>query len=452
MPEHPSDYRPPYPLGAGYPYPPAGGYPPPTPPGYAVPPPGYAAPPGYVPSPPGYVPTAPGYGMPPAGPTVPPPSVYPTDGSTPQRQVPTPAGPPPAGQPGTPSRPNRRRPMGWLVFLATLAYAGLMVGLRLVLTFISEDQWWVTILTYMPRLPLAVPAAGLVLAALIWSPRSLWLAIPTLFFVLGPVMEFTVPLSVWLDQEQFPAGSDKLTIVSCNVQAFRPRFEDVLEEIKEIDPDIIILQEARSPIPPILAEYCRDWHTQHTDLYWIGSRTAPIKQVQACFIQTYSRTSGLLVEVELPHGPILLGDIHQMTARRGLTEVSASGVMDGDSAKAINGEHELRNKESEQLRSYVESHRRDLPVLLGGDFNTPVSSRLFQRHWSGFRSAFDVAGFGYGYTCPSKPQKRWLSNTPWARIDHVLCSKEWRIKKCDIGRTSGSDHRLIWARVARVTE
>ena len=86
-------------------------------------------------------------------------------------------------------------------------------------------------------------------------------------------------------------------------------------------------------------------------------------------------------------------------------------------------------------------------MIVCGDFNTPVSSSLFLKNWGDFQSSFDVAGFGFGYTSPCKGGRFWPNNFPWARIDHILCSEEWAIHQCEVGKSDGSDHRLITATV-----
>ena len=49
-----------------------------------------------------------------------------------------------------------------------------------------------------------------------------------------------------------------------------------------------------------------------------------------------------------------------------------------------------------------------------------------------YRFAFEDAGWGYGYTRPSR--------YPWFRIDHILASPEWVFTRCRVGPDVGSDH------------
>ena len=91
-----------------------------------------------------------------------------------------------------------------------------------------------------------------------------------------------------------------------------------------------------------------------------------------------------------------------------------------------------------------------MPLLVLGDFNMPVTSSLFQQHWKDLGSAFDAAGWGYGYTAPCGTKGNyWPHNLPWLRIDHILLSRHWDATACWIGSSDASDHRWIAARVGR---
>jgi endonuclease/exonuclease/phosphatase (EEP) superfamily protein YafD len=216
-------------------------------------------------------------------------------------------------------------------------------------------------------------------------------------------MGLTIPTSRLMSSSGVDVGDSDLKIVSCNVQAFKPNFAKVLEEIAVIDPDVVALQEA-FPLSPLLDEAFRGWHTVSHDRYWVGSRF-PLKLIAKCEVPIFERSAGMLVEIETPAGPVRLGDIHQMTARRGLMELSKRSLVDGEGPRRLQESQELREEESLTIREQIESARGDIPLLIVGDFNTPVSSQMFQRHWGDFQSAFDLAGIGYGYTSPCKANR-----------------------------------------------
>ena len=151
----------------------------------------------------------------------------------------------------------------------------------------------------------------------------------------------------------------------------------------------------------------------------------------------------MIVSIELPEGPVIFADIHQMTARFGLRELNEKTLITGDGIQELEAFEGERYLESIEIRETVNSVCEHQPLIVCGDFNAPTSCRLFQRHWGDLQSSFDLAGLGYGYTSPCKGNKLWPDNRPWARIDHIRCSNDWHVLESKIGHSDGSDHRLI---------
>lgn len=322
-----------------------------------------------------------------------------------------------------------------------------VVGL-LLLVFVVSEHWWVsTALTYLPRAPWAIPSLALAVAGFVWHRPTLWINVIAFLMVAGPLMEFRAP---GFTGPFITTTEDKtalLRVVSCNVQAYKPNFADVLREAHRFQPDLIVLQEARGD-HPLLKDAFPDWHTLHFDYYFVASKY-PIKELARIETQAFDRPTALLVEIETPDGPIALADIHQMTARRGLQLINKTSMVSGEAGNDVAAFQALRAAESAELRHAIETQRGDRPLVVCGDFNTPTSSTLFQEYWGDLRSCFDLAGVGYGYTSPVKTLSNWPANTPWARIDHILCSPEWSVRQCSVGHSIGSDHHLIAAEIAR---
>lgn len=339
-------------------------------------------------------------------------------------------------------KPQARAAAMWVMGLSWLNLMAL--GVLCWLLFVVSESWWVsTVLTYAPRTPYLAPTLGLLTAAAFWHRPSLVVNVVSLLIVIGPVMGLSLPVARLVEATSPVSGEFELKVVSCNVQGFRPHFDRVLDEIAVIDPDVVALQEA-FPLSPMVGEAFQGWHSINHETYWVGSRY-PVKLIAHCEIPIYQRSAGVIVEIETPAGPVRLGDIHQMTARRGLTELSKRSLLDGEGPRRLEASQASRIEECLMIREQVESARGDRPLIVVGDFNTPVSSQMFQQHWGDFQSAFDQAGIGYGYTSPCKGNRFWPDNLPWARIDHILCSPEWKVHTCHIGHSDGSDHRLITA-------
>ena len=97
-----------------------------------------------------------------------------------------------------------------------------------------------------------------------------------------------------------------------------------------------------------------------------------------------------------------------------------------------------RRKQFRFLLAGLEEFRA-LPLLVGGDLNTPADSRMLDPLRRSFHFAFEDAGFGYGYTRPSQ--------TPWTRIDHLFAGPEWTFTSCRVGPDVHSDHLPLFAHV-----
>lgn len=338
----------------------------------------------------------------------------------------------------------------WVIGLSCANLAALCLVSYLI--YGVSESWWVGIvLTYAPRSPFLIPAILLAMVSLFKSREALGINLVAIAIVLVPIMSLSIPLERWFDRPSTGSDAISLKILSCNVQAFKPDFAKVLEEITAFDPDVIALQEAFRG-DPRMDEFFRGWHEIRHGHFWVGSRY-PITLVSDCNVTTFGgRLAGMLVQIDTPGGSIVFGDVHLMTARFGLLELNRKSLVTGDGTRELENFEGERYLESIEIRSQVDSARNDRPLIVCGDFNTPVSSSLFRKQWGDLQSAFDTAGFGYGYTSPCKGNRYWPDNTPWARIDHILCSNEWTIRDCQIGKSAGSDHRLIAATVTLKSE
>jgi len=128
-----------------------------------------------------------------------------------------------------------------------------------------------------------------------------------------------------------------------------------------------------------------------------------------------------------PRGPIRAANLHLETPRKGL-----EGLMSGNRRRMRNNT-EIRGVESRLARSWVGEGSGPLVVL--GDFNTPVESRIFRQHWGDLADAFSAAGFGLGMT----KYNGWIR----VRIDHVLANDQWRVDRARVGADAFSDHRPL---------
>lgn len=343
-----------------------------------------------------------------------------------------------------PPRRSRRGRFARLVrnlSLATLGFCALATAL---LWWVSEQTWWGTVFTFCPRHPFLLPPAVLLLLSLAAHRPSIVVNLVSLAIVAGPLMGGRLPLNFFSSTADENRG---LSIVSCNVQAFRPDFDEVLHEVSERHPDVVAFQEA-----PYEHSLCRryflGWHTIEEPNLWIGSRF-PLHRldVDPAFPPPAGRV--LSVRIDAPDGPFVLHNVHLMTPRRGLAQLSIETVLNGKGPALVEASTQGRMTEAWEVRSHIARSQTAFSTLVVGDFNMPAVSNLYRDVWGDFTNAFDEVGLGFGYTSPCTTHSHWFNDVPWVRIDHILADSTWTVRACEIGHGRGSDHHLIWARVSR---
>jgi endonuclease/exonuclease/phosphatase (EEP) superfamily protein YafD len=136
--------------------------------------------------------------------------------------------------------------------------------------------------------------------------------------------------------------------------------------------------------------------------------------------------------MDTPHGAIQFVNLHLPTPRDGIESFLGR---DPEAVRTIDANTVLRSKASLAASHWIEQWAD--PLLIAGDFNTPVESAIYRNFWGHYTNAFSRSGFGWGYT----KRTRWMG----ARIDHILGSPEWRCRRAWVGPDVGSDHLPVLA-------
>lgn len=318
----------------------------------------------------------------------------------------------------------------------------LMLGVVALLQLVSEDWWLSTVIVYLPRSPWLLPSLILLPLSIRWAWKASILNVMALLLTLGPVMN-------WQAGGFFRPVVDRtayrLTVVSCNVQTFRPDFRQIVNELHRIDPDVILFQEAFED-HPLVATYFEGWNLHRIDEYLAASKF-PLKCIDTEFVRGFERVTAVHYEIETPQGPVAVFNVHQTSPRRSLTELRPWSLLTGSGVETVRQETTLRDVEAMKTRAFTQLDDPGMPRIIAGDFNMPNDSSLFKAHWGDLRDAYAIAGVGYGYTSPCQTKNLWPNNTPWAQVDHILSSHHWQIERCWIGKSGGSDHRLIAAQL-----
>ena len=94
-----------------------------------------------------------------------------------------------------------------------------------------------------------------------------------------------------------------------------------------------------------------------------------------------------------------------------------------------------RAEQARQLRRWLDEE--PLPFLVCGDFNSTPANWAYGHISRGFRDSFGSGGEGWGMTFPAR--------LPLVRIDYVLASPHWGVRRAYVYDGLSSDHRPVVA-------
>ena len=319
--------------------------------------------------------------------------------------------------------------------------AVLVIGLTLVLVgawlvpqdFGNDNRWYlrlawsafmVRVLHFHIGLMLLVVA---LLAAAMRAYRLALIAVPAI------VLTVVVPLT-WGTWHSAPASKGPpLRVMSINLLVGSAGDEQVLDDIDDARPDVLVLQ-----------EYDDLWHDS---LHEALSDDYPHFKValrgDSFGLGVYSRTP--LTEPD---------DGYQLTLGDGTLPQFRVRMQHAGSELTIYAVHLLPpiglDYTAETRRQFADLvdniEQEGGPVIVAGDLNateaTPHHAALAD---AGMSDAWSLAGSGRGSTWPAT---RYLRLLPGLRLDHVYVSRDLTVTRVRTGNDSESDHRPVTADVA----
>lgn len=333
---------------------------------------------------------------------------------------------------------TRSAPQSIFMHVLTLlswAYLAAVVAIALVLWGLGDAWWPATLLLFIGRWIFLAPLALLLPFAAVYRRPLLVPLLLGAFITIGPVMGFRLGLRRWLPH----ASGAPFRVVTFNADGGYRTALELPGLIGEWKPDVIAFQECGLLLGYAITQVA-GWYAHRERSLCVLSRY-PIDSVSIMDRSAFERVnedetlnvggSADVVRYALrtPVGPVNFTNLHLETPRKGFDAL----VMGDVGRMKLNTE--LRRIESEVARRWVA--QGGPPIIVAGDFNTPVESRIFQRYWGDLADAFSTAGFGLGMT----KYNGWIR----VRIDHVLVGKSWRVERVWLGRDVGSDHRPVIA-------
>lgn len=214
-----------------------------------------------------------------------------------------------------------------------------------------------------------------------------------------------------------PATEKPIRAMLMNLNAGNGNTEQVLEAIRNADPDILLLEE-------VTPKWAHELAVLETNFPY---RVA--EPQEGCF------GIMLLGKVPLERGKVVeIGDagVPSITADAYLPQGTIS-IIATHPLPPINADYSRhRNHQLAALPDLVKTQGH--PVLLMGDLNTSPWSPFFSKLIRETELENSMKGFGF--------QPSWPANIPFLRIplDHMLHSPEIKIRNRMVGGNVGSDH------------
>jgi vancomycin resistance protein VanJ len=313
-------------------------------------------------------------------------------------------------------------------------YLAATVLVALLLWALGDRTTLGTVLLFMGRWVFLLPLVVLVPVVAWLRARLLFTVAVAALVVIGPIMGFRTG---WRRLLPAPPG-DHVRVVSFNADGGRAAAQIFPSMLDGWDAQIVAIQECGEELAGVVRRI-PGWHV-HTSRDLCFLSRFPIRDSAVMDRSALDQIkqsdpdepggAGYVARFVLdgPRGPIRAANLHLETPRKGL-----EGLMSGNRRRMQNNT-EIRGIEAKLARTWVTSGTGPLIVL--GDFNTPVESVFFRDQWQDLADAFSVAGTGFGIT----KHNGWIG----ARIDHVLASDEWHVDRATVDTRPGlSDHSAL---------
>lgn len=342
-----------------------------------------------------------------------------------------------AGPSAGPSRLGR-----WLRIGLQALHVGNVVALLalvLLIPWVGERWWPVSLLVFLPPLAWLVPTFVLIPPTVRWVPR--WLAATAIALVLG-VWGLLRPVWSWPDA---PAPGDLVVMTNNFGQHNRQSMRPFLEAE---NPDLVLLQEAVGRGPAFGQAYPEYVWRAHGE-FVVLSRY-PI--VESGWVSGVNMQAARFV-IERAGQKIVVYNIHLGSPRRALNAVASPRTLlqmalgrSGPETRLYEYEQRLQRRRDDALALLAAVQRETLPTIMGGDFNIPAGTWLYRQYARHWQDAHRHGGRGLGFTFPGETSQWVALRQPWLRIDYLFAGPGWQVADARTEPGRRSQHRAVAAR------
>jgi len=331
-----------------------------------------------------------------------------------------------------------------LTIVFALAYPLALIGVIVALRYVGERWWIIQVAMYLPRIGFLLPLPFVVVATLLWGPRTLLrLQLFSLLLVVFPLMGLnpgTGRLSAHTDGQL-------IRVLSFNISYSNRGIASVVAQVRGFAPDVVLFQGAGESLERDLPVAFDGWHVNLDGQFFLASRF-PIRTVWVPPAIAYASGSGgahfVRYTLHTPLGVVDVFNVHTTSPREGLEELRGNGLREGIMSGRLfagkprgpvefNAYRRRRQVEGLAAAAAASPHA----VIIAGDTNLPGLSWILGERLSNFRDAFSQAGLGFGYTYPAM--------RPWMRIDRILTNERLRAVDFRVGDAVTAAHRCVFA-------
>jgi endonuclease/exonuclease/phosphatase (EEP) superfamily protein YafD len=323
------------------------------------------------------------------------------------------------------------------------AYAAFVSALALMNALGPERWWFAGVNMFLPQLLWASPVLFLLPLTAKYARRWIWLPLATALFVAGPLMGFcwnrqTPPSDV--------PGGVPLRVMTYNVQLWQSAYApDVVNEIREANPDVLLLQDARAASNTVLDEFLKNWKVESFGQYIIASKFRVLDPVIGDISYRGETHTFLRARIDVNGQNVEVSTAHFATPRDALSAFRSPRFLASPEFWAVGVPVIRRNLSDRMVQARAladDSSRVSGPLIVGGDLNAPPASLASRTLTdSGLVDAFAAGGRGYGYTFGHSLRLR----RSFLRLDRILVSRHFAVVASHVGSATGSDHRPVIA-------
>lgn len=325
-----------------------------------------------------------------------------------------------ANAPGAGSFLTAVAPWRRLVRLLSWTYLAVVVIGCLALQTIGE-RWWLTgVALYLPPLSTLAPLLLLAPAALLLSPKSLWLHAAAVLVVLAGPLRLT-----W--NRPVPPGDSRVLSVMSNNTGER-KLADVVALAARRQPDFVALQDVAPVLEQELRRALPGYHFSREGEFTLASRFPILRHDPLVHPAPGAEACAARFEVDCGGRPLAVYNVHLPTPRHDLEQLRGRSLFRSLLALRRFFSSELREAFGRNFAQRLALAQRlaarigqeKAPFLIVGDLNSPSAGQVRPLFAAIGTDFFAATGRGFGLTFPGTTRNPLALFGPWLRIDYLF--------------------------------